>query len=169
MTFHGLLLFLFVFLLAFHIPLSPVEGKRTIFFGFVFALALIFHLQILPSLSLHLLLPYPSFLPPSPYVPPCCKNCSVSQTHVQGGFCPHAGYKTCLPNPGFEGAGTCFPQVESLLVGLARASLLSPSSCFCFLNSLRPFLLDSLASPKKRFQSPGFYTDEGAPHRLTCR
>uniref|UniRef100_A0A2K5CC14 Rho guanine nucleotide exchange factor 11 n=1 Tax=Aotus nancymaae TaxID=37293 RepID=A0A2K5CC14_AOTNA len=35
---------------TFHIPLSPVEGKRTIFFGFVFALALIpKSLSLLPS------------------------------------------------------------------------------------------------------------------------
>lgn len=40
LTFHGLLLFLFVFLLAFHIPLSSVEGKRTIFFGVIISINL---------------------------------------------------------------------------------------------------------------------------------
>lgn len=84
LTFHGLLLFLFVFLLAFHIPLSSVEGKRTIFFGVIFSLASIFQLQIfaipfpsgpirsllLPSFSsLHLLC-----------IPPFCCSLSVTQT-----------------------------------------------------------------------------------------
>lgn len=84
LTFHGLLLFLFVFLLAFHIPLSSVEGKRTIFFGVIFSLASIFQLQIfaipfpygpirsllLPSFSsLHLFC-----------IPPFCYSFSVTQT-----------------------------------------------------------------------------------------
>lgn len=75
--------FLFVFLLAFHIPLSPVEGKRTIFFGFIFLSASIFWLQNF-AVPFHLVLSGPSFLlsfsPFLLYIPPFCFSFFVTQT-----------------------------------------------------------------------------------------
>ncbi|XP_030875445.1 rho guanine nucleotide exchange factor 11 isoform X2 [Leptonychotes weddellii] len=64
---------------TFHIPLSPVEGKRTIFCGFFFALALSFHLS---SLCLLLCLSTPSSVHPSPppSVRPCCPSGPVTRS-----------------------------------------------------------------------------------------
>lgn len=147
-----------------------MEGKRTIFFGFFFALALSFHFPspVCPSpLLLRLLLPWLSFFLPFPH--PIALTCTSIAVEAPCGTKPCPGVPVltlgtgfCLPDAGWVGLGRCPPGAAPL--GACRDQLLGPQRLF---HGLRPFSL-IVTFPWMGLQNPGLCVSEENPHMLKC-